>query len=121
MTAWRFGLLGLATVVSLAAAPSGPRSFMITPGQQLFVIQPTHATIGTVRPGSHFTPAPTPNREAEAPLPPRASMDATVNPTLFTRKEQYRGDGFSPNSTAQDAEERHYTPGAGFNVKMPIQ
>jgi hypothetical protein len=118
VTLARLALIGLAAAASLAAAPSG--SFVITPGQQLLITQPSHAAVAAV-PNSVFTAAPTPNRDAQAPLGPRASNAATVAPSLFTRKEQYRGDGFSPNSTAQDSEERHYMPGAGLSVSMPIQ
>ncbi len=121
MTARRLGLAGLAAAASLAAAPPGSGSFLITPGQQLFLTQPSHRAAASTAPASNFAPAPTPNRDTEAPLGPPPSMNATVTPSLFTRKEQYRGDGFSPYSTAQDAEERHLQPGAGFNVKMPIQ
>jgi hypothetical protein len=119
VTPWRLALLGLATAASLAAAPSG--AFVITTNQQPFTFQPPHVDVTNLAQPPGFTAAPTPNRDAEGPRPPPASMAATVSPSLFTRKEQYRGDGFSPNSTAQDTEERHYQPAAGFNLKMPIQ
>jgi hypothetical protein len=119
VTLWRIALLGLATAGSLAAAPSG--AFVITTNEQPFTFRPAHVDVTNLTPPPGFIPAPTPNRDAEGPRPPPASMAATVGPSLFTRKEQYRGDGFSPNSTAQESEERHYQPAAGFNLKMPIQ
>jgi hypothetical protein len=118
MRPWQAVLIGIATVGSLAASPSG--SFVITTNDQPFVARPSHLNVTTIAPGG-FTPAPTPNRDAVGPALPRASNDASLSPDLFTRKEQYRGDGFAPNSTVQATEERHLQPAAGFNLKMPIQ
>lgn len=75
-----------------------------------------------VRPpaGPVFEPAPTPNRDASGPAPPRASNDPELSPTLFTRRNQFRGDGYSPGSTAQEEQERKVKPGAGFNLRMPL-
>lgn len=77
---------------------------------------------GSTRPsaGPTFEPAPTPNRDASAPPPPRAGNDPQLSPTLFTRRNQFRGDGYSPGSTAQEEQERKVKPGAGFNLRMPL-
>ncbi len=119
MSPWHALLIGLATAGSLAAAPSG--SFVITTNDQPFPFHLPHVNVTTTTAPSGFTPAPTPDRDNEGPLPPRASMNPSLAPDLFSRKEQYRGDGFSPNSSAQVAEERHIQPAAGFNLKMPLQ
>ncbi len=74
------------------------------------------------RGGSAFTPAPVPNRNASVPPGPRVRRpDTEFSPSLFNRSEQYRGDGFVNGSTAQSDQEKHIRPGAGFNLRMPLQ
>ncbi len=68
-----------------------------------------------------FQPAPLPNRDYEAPAGPRAGNSAKVTPGFFTRKEPYRGEGFSRGSTSESDTERRVKPGAGFNLRMPLQ
>lgn len=68
-----------------------------------------------------FQPAPLPNRDYEAPAGPRASNSAELAPGVFTRKELYRGEGFSPGSTSAADTDRRAKPGAGFNLRMPLQ
>ena len=68
---------------------------------------------------SRFEPAPLPNRDVEQSTP-RATLDPSLSPTLFNRRDSYRGDGFLPGSTAQSETERRVRPGAGFNLKMPL-
>ena len=67
-----------------------------------------------------FEPAPLPNREVDTPSGPRASTSPSVAPSLFTRSDQYRGDGFNKGSTSQSDQERRVRPGAGFSLKMPL-
>lgn len=72
--------------------------------------------------GPVFTPAPVPNRDARAPISPRARRpDAEFSPGLFNRSDQFRGDGYSTGSTAQSEQEKRVRPGAGFNLRMPLQ
>jgi len=68
-----------------------------------------------------FQPAPLPNRDYEAPAGPRASNSTELTPGVFTRKELYRGEGFSPGSTSAADTDRRAKPGAGFNLRMPLQ
>ena len=70
--------------------------------------------------GPVFEPAPLPNRDLNAPATARASNEPSLAPTLFTARTQYRGDGFSPGSTAQSEQERNVKPGAGFSLHMPL-
>lgn len=65
--------------------------------------------------------APTPNRDLDAPSGPRASKNPELAPSLFTRSEQYRGEGYSAGSSAQSEQERRLRPGAGFKLRMPLQ
>lgn len=67
-----------------------------------------------------FEPAPLPNRELSGPSAPRASSDPSIAPTLFTSREQYRGDGFSRGSTAQGEQQRNVKPPVGFSLHMPF-
>ena len=67
-----------------------------------------------------FQPAPLPNRNVYTPQGPRASNEPSLAPTLFTTRTQFRGDGFSPGSTAQSDQEKKLKPGAGFSLHMPL-
>lgn len=67
-----------------------------------------------------FQPAPLPNRDVATPQAPRASNEPSLAPTLFTTRTQFRGDGFSPGSTAQGQQEKNLKPGAGFSLHMPL-
>ncbi|WP_158745606.1 hypothetical protein [Acidisphaera sp. L21] len=67
-----------------------------------------------------FTAAPTPDADAFAPVA-RASKDASVGPGIFNRRDQYRGEGLSANSSAQIEQDRRVMPGAGLKLSMPLQ
>ena len=101
----------------LMAASPRPHFTLGAPGAALPYEAPTPGTV----PGSPiYEPAPLPNPDAVGP--PVASGGATtLSPTLFTQREQYRGDGFSPGSTAQGEQERNVQPAAGFKLHMPLQ
>ena len=72
--------------------------------------------------GPIYTPAPVPNRNAAAPTGPRVRKpNAEFSPSLFNRSDQYRGDGYINGSTAQSEQEKRVRPGAGFNLRMPLQ
>ena len=70
-------------------------------------------------PRPQFQPAPLPNRDVELAAP-RASDGPSVAPNLFTRSDQYRGDGFARGSTAQTEQEKRVKPGAGLSLHMPF-
>ena len=70
-------------------------------------------------PPAKYQPAPLPNRDAEL-APPKASNAPTLAPTLFTRPDQYRGDGFNKGSTAQSEQEKRVKPAAGFSLHLPL-
>ncbi len=72
--------------------------------------------------GQLFTPAPVPDRDASAPTGPKIRRpDAALSPSLINRSDQYRGDGYINGSTAQSEQEKRVKPGAGFNLRMPLQ
>ena len=71
-------------------------------------------------PTVRLQPAPLPNRDYEAPGAGTDSSSTSVSPSLFTRSDQYRGEGFTKGSTAQSDQDRRVRPGAGFSLKMPL-
>jgi hypothetical protein len=114
----RIALLGGAAMLGMAAAPS-PRGFNTT------VVMPPVVTVrpqilpkATTPPG--FAPAPLPDQDAFAPVQ-RQSMDTSVSPGIFTRKNQYRGEGLPADSSAQTEQDHRAMPGAGLNLLMPLQ
>ena len=90
--------------------PANPGTLLPVPARPL----------ATTPPASPFEPAPLPNRDLEGPAGPRASNAPTLAPSLFTRSDTYRGEGYSRGSTAQAEQERRVKPGAGFNLKVPF-
>ena len=71
-------------------------------------------------PATSYGPAPLPDRDLD--LPGRVGDDraTTVSPTLFNRRDTYRGEGFSKGSSADAEQDRRARPGAGFKLKMPL-
>ena len=90
-----------------------PRSSLLLP------LPPTPP--GTPGSGPNYDLAPTPNRDLDVPAGPRAKAAPELAPGLFTRSEQYRGEGFSAGSSAQAEQERRVRPGAGFKLRLPLQ
>jgi hypothetical protein len=113
----RLSILGLPLValILVAAAPTGFNLTVPQPGSNL-PVPPEPPAAG---PPSRLQPAPTPNRDVEL-TKPKASTATTVSPSLFTRPDEYRGDGFSKGSTAQSEQEKRVKPGAGFSLHMPL-
>lgn len=112
-------LLMAFTALGLVAAAPLQRglSLEIPSGPDL----PTPPTLPTVRhPTTAFQPAPLPNRDVDGPAPPKAGTEASLRPSVFTRGDSYRGDGFNPGSTAQTEQDKRAHPGAGFSLKMPL-
>ena len=105
----------LLTLSLTAAAPSGFNLQVPAPGSSL-PVPPQPPPSGAPSP---YQPAPLPNRDVELTLP-RASSETTVGPSLFTRPDQYRGDGFNKGSTAQAEQEKRVRPGAGISLTMPL-
>lgn len=113
----RSTLLGLAILLTMAAGP--PSKYNKMPTFPPLVKAPPQKLAGPPTPPG-FEPAPLPNRDAFAPVT-RASKETSVSPSLFTRRDQYRGEGLAASSSAQSEQERRLLPGAGFNLSMPLQ
>lgn len=111
-TAW---IVALALPLMAAAPLQRPLSLAVPADGSFSLDQP--APRGRA---PSFQPAPLPNREVSTPTGPRSSNEPRLAPTLFTTRTQFRGDGFSPGSTAQSEQERNLRPGAGFSLHMPF-
>ncbi len=115
----RVGLILLAPLVA-AAAPRGQRPFELQVRPSTPLLEPLLPPALATQPGPAYQPAPMPDRSLALPdRPAQASTEFT--PTLFHRDNSFRGEGFSPGSSAQSDENKHVTPGAGFSLHMPIQ
>lgn len=91
------------------------------PSSPLLPLPPMPPPGGAAGTGPNYDLAPTPNRDLDVPAGPRAKAAPQLAPGLFTRSEQYRGEGFSAGSTAQAEQERRVRPGAGFKLRVPLQ
>ena len=114
-------LRALVPVVALLAMGAAPqRSFVTATPMPDFAPQrlPPRGPVTTTPPG--YDTAPTPNQDAFAPTT-RASKDSSVSPGLFTRRDQYRGEGLSAASSAQTEQDRRAKPGAGIKLSVPLQ
>ncbi len=109
----------------LLPAPALPQhrglNLQATPPSLPLPLPPTPPLGGAPGTGPNYDLAPTPNRDLEVPAGPRAKAAPQLAPGLFTRSEQYRGEGFSAGSTAQAEQERRIRPGAGLKLRLPLQ
>ncbi len=109
--------LPLVALLAMGAAP--PSGFITaTPMPDFPTTRRSPPPAAATPPG--YTYAPTPDQDAFAPQS-KASSDTSVAPGLFTRSDQYRGQGLSSSSSAQIEQERRVKPGAGIKLSMPLQ
>ncbi|HYZ61646.1 MAG TPA: hypothetical protein VE650_04270 [Acetobacteraceae bacterium] len=113
-------LLPLLMLPLIAASPPQRGLSLSVPGDNSLLLPFSTNTAVASRTGPSYEPAPTPNRDVSGPTAPRATNEPTLTPSLFTTRNQYRGDGFSPGSTAQSEQEKRMKPGAGFSLHMPL-
>jgi len=105
----------------MAASPGRQQLSLAVPSDPspLLPVSPSPLSLGP-KPGPTFEAAPLPNRDLAGPSSARDNGAPSFGPSLFTTRNQYRGDGFSPGSTAQSEQEKRMKPGAGFSLKMPF-
>ena len=116
-----FAVAALCLVLPLTeAAAAGPQQGITlqVPANPLTPVPPRPPAV--VPPANGFQPAPLPNRDIDDVPAPRASTEPSLRPSLFTRTDTYRGDGFSKGSTATSEQERRVRPGVGLNLRMPF-
>lgn len=111
-------VLPVVAIACMAAAPQQRAFVMSVPTSPSLGLAPAPVTgpapIGTLQ------PAPTPNREVEAPFGEAAGTKPSVSPTLINRRDTYRGEGFSRGSSPSEEQDKRVKPGAGFNLRMPF-
>ena len=107
----------LATPFLAAASPQQGISLQVMPDY------PFAATVSKPPPakstGPVYEPAPLPNPDVSAPY--RADGGGTrISPSLFNRKDDYRGDSFSKGETVQSDQNRRLLPSPGLTLSMPL-
>lgn len=105
----------------IAAAPDRHFGLAMPPTNLDPLLGPQTRALAAPARGPVYEPAPLPNRDISSPRLPKASTEPSLAPSLFTTRNQYRGDGFAPNSTAQAEQEKRVKPGAGFTLHMPFK
>jgi len=117
MRTWLLIPLSLAL---MAASPPRQQLSLAVPNDPspLIPVSPSPLSLSPKQ-GPAYEAAPLPNRDLSGPTT-RASTEPHWSPSLFTTRNQYRGDGFSPGSTAQSEQEKRMKPGAGFSLHMPF-
>ena len=109
--------LPFVALLAMGAAP--PSGFITaTPMPNFPATRRSPPPTASTPPG--YTSAPTPDQDSFAPQS-KASNDTSVAPGLFTRSDQYRGEGISAASSAQTEQDRKAKPGAGIKLSMPLQ
>lgn len=107
-----------ALVLAAGPAPRGrPLSLAVTPG-----LSSDAPVLGSPAPagGSAYQSAPVPDRDLSAPAAAENS-GPQFDPTLFTPRRQFRGDGFTPGSTEQNVAQKNMGAAPGFNLKVPLE
>lgn len=99
----------------IAAAP--PRRLTMTVPSNSFGSQTAPQASATP---SRYQPAPLPNRNFDGPASAGGPASPSLSPTMFTRSEQFRGDGYVSHSTAQVSEEHNFKPSVGFKLQVPL-
>lgn len=117
--------LALVIVVTLLSSSGWAQqrrlNLQATPGESSLLQLPPTPPRGGSQSGPGYDLAPTPNRDIDGPQGPRASNAPELAPGIFTRGQQYRGEGYSAGSSAQSEQERRARPGAGFKLRLPLQ
>jgi hypothetical protein len=114
------GRLAVMSAAGLMLCGAAPSSWFNTSPTIPPVVSVRPQVLATPDTPPGFEPAPTPNRDTSGPVI-RGSKDASLTPGIFTRSNQYRGEGLAPSNSAQIEQERRTMPGAGINLSMPLQ
>ena len=111
----------LLTIPFLAAAsPPQTLSLQVPPDYPFTTRAPVRAPAPPRQAGPVYEPAPLPNPDIAAPR--RAESEGTqISPSLFHRRDGYRGDALSNSESVESDENRRLLPSAGFTLKMPLQ
>ena len=107
----------LAALLQIAGAASQypPYAFVVP-----FAVPSSHPAVSN---GSGYTPAPVPNQDLDDPAR-RVSGPARTElmPGLYQpHGTTFQGDGFTPNSTVQGEQQRHYHPAPALSLSVPLE
>lgn len=125
------GLLAMAGL-ALVAAPALGQSLSTGRVLAQATIDPSESAQATAPAGSGaqvasadtngYTPAPMPDADEAAPVAkPLGPPEAQWSPNLFYSQGGYRGEGFTPGSTAQASQQRNGRPAAGISLNVPLE
>ncbi len=113
----RTWLLLLATPFVGAATPPQGFTLQVPPNYPFAAQAP--APSRPRQPGPVYEPAPLPNPDIRAPQ--RAESNGPeISPSLFNRRDQFRGGSFSRGESAQSEQDRNLRPSPGFKLRMPL-
>lgn len=112
--------LPIASLALMAASPP-PRPYDLRFNNDSPSLNAPTTSVIARAPSASYDLAPTPNRDVAAPSAPSNGNNAYLAPSLFARGQQNRGEGFLSGSSAQAEQDRRALPGAGFNLRMPLQ
>lgn len=109
----------LATPLVVAAAPPQGFTLAVPPSYPFTAVAPTPAPTRPRTPGPVYEPAPLPNRNIGPPS--RVESDGPeISPSLFNRRDQFRGDSFGKGDSEQSTQDRNLKPSPGFRLRMPL-
>lgn len=83
--------------------------------------QPPKKPAPVARGADGYEPAPVPDTDVYTPHAERGPVGPTLTPGLFQPGKTYRGEGFTPGSTAQGDQEKRFRPTPGINLSVPLQ
>ena len=113
-------MLLLATPFLAAASPPQTFSLQVVPDYHPFTAKVPASKPSRQQAGPVYEPAPIPNRDVIAPARAQQGAGTQISPSLFSRRDGYRGDSFTKGETAQADQNRRMMPSAGFTLKMPL-
>jgi len=107
----------LATPLAATAALAQGLSLQVPPSYPFTARAP--APTPARHAGPVYEPAPTPNRNIGPPTRAESS-GPEISPSLFNRKDQFRGDSFGKGDSEQGSQNRNMKPSAGLSLRMPL-
>jgi hypothetical protein len=69
-----------------------------------------------------FTAAPVPDLDTDFGVPaPKTPAKVQLNPSFYHQPDRPTGDGFVPNSTIYDEQNKRLHPAPGLNLSVPLE
>ncbi|MCQ8278360.1 hypothetical protein NFI95_07835 [Acetobacteraceae bacterium KSS8] len=69
-------------------------------------------------------PAPLPDEDVDAPGPDAQTLasqqQASLNPSFYSNKDHFSGDGFAPGSNLESDKNNRRRPGGGMSLSIPM-